>query len=37
MTVLDIKVKEIDNKIPDLSRLMVKKTDYDTKILKVEE
>ena len=35
MTVLNTKIKEVDDKIPDFSRL-VKKTDYDTKILEIE-
>ena len=34
-TVLDTKNKEVSNKIPDLSGL-VKKPDYDAKILKIE-
>ena len=33
--VLNKKIGEIENKIPDISGL-VKKTDYDTKISKVE-
>ena len=34
-TVIDTKIKEVDNKISDPSRL-VKKTDYDAKILEIE-
>ena len=36
MTVLNTKIKEVDNKIPDLKGL-VKKTDYDVKVLEIEE
>ena len=32
MTFLDTKIKDVDNKIPDLSGF-VKKTNYDAKIL----
>ena len=35
-TVLNTNIKEIDNKIPDLSGL-VKKTDYDAKISEFKE
>ena len=34
-TVLYTKIKEVDNKIPDLSGL-VKKTNYDTNISKIK-
>ena len=35
-TVLNSKIKKVNNKIPDLSGL-VKKTDYDAKIWDIEE